>query len=123
VRVVRSPGAVLALGLVVGLSFGGAGPAAATPHAATPATATRTTPATATAGAKAAPSPSPSDDADADKPLLAYFAELAKIGIVDPETGSQDTLKHELGAAEQLLQDGDAIDAAVALYSIVYSPR
>jgi tetratricopeptide (TPR) repeat protein len=59
----------------------------------------------------------------ADKTLAAYFAELAKIGVVDPETGSQDTLKRELGAAEQLLQDGDAIDAAVALYAIVYSPR
>ncbi len=64
---------------------------------------------------------SPSDLAD--KPLAAYFAELGRSGIVDVESGSKDTLTRELGAAERLLQDGDPIDAAVALYAIVYSPR
>jgi len=82
------------------------------------------TPATTDASAKPAKPPLDEQiEGFADKTLGDYFAELAKIGYVDPETGSQDTLKRELGAAEQLLQDGDAIDAAIALYAIVYSPR
>jgi tetratricopeptide (TPR) repeat protein len=57
------------------------------------------------------------------KPTAAYFTELEKLGLVDASTGSQDTLKRELDAAEQLLRDGAAGDAAVALYTIVESPR
>ena len=56
-------------------------------------------------------------------PTAAYFSELEKLGLVDASTGSQETLKRELDAAEQLLREGDATDAAVALYTIVESPR
>ncbi|MCE9574475.1 MAG: hypothetical protein K8W52_15110 [Deltaproteobacteria bacterium] len=66
---------------------------------------------------------SSSGDELADKALAAYFTELGKANLVDAESGSKDTLTRELGAAENLLRDGAAIDAAVALYAIVYSPR
>jgi len=56
-------------------------------------------------------------------PLAIYFAELEKMGLVDASTGSRETLVRELDAAERLLRDGDAADAAVALYTIVESPR
>ncbi|HVV88631.1 MAG TPA: hypothetical protein VHE35_36555, partial [Kofleriaceae bacterium] len=67
--------------------------------------------------------------ADADEPAppssltARYFDELAKLGLVDTRTGSSDTLTADLAAAEQLLRDGAAIDAAVALATIVDSPR
>jgi tetratricopeptide (TPR) repeat protein len=56
-------------------------------------------------------------------PTAVYFAELEKLGLVDASTGSKQTLTRELDAAEQLLRDGAAADAAVALYTIVESPR
>jgi tetratricopeptide (TPR) repeat protein len=56
-------------------------------------------------------------------PTAKYFTELEKLGLIDASTGSQETLKRELDVAESLLRDGDAADAAVALYTIVESPR
>ncbi|MBZ0234473.1 MAG: hypothetical protein K8M05_19235, partial [Deltaproteobacteria bacterium] len=56
-------------------------------------------------------------------PTAVYFRELEKLGLVDATTGSQETLRRELDAAEQLLREGAAADAAVALYTIVESPR
>jgi hypothetical protein len=67
--------------------------------------------------------------AQEDPPLTAsdrlaeYFAQLAQMNLVDVESGDADTLKRELDAAEKLLRDGAAIDAAIALYAIVVSPR
>jgi tetratricopeptide (TPR) repeat protein len=52
-----------------------------------------------------------------------YFAELEKLGLVDVSSGSRDTLRRELDVAEQLLREGAAAEAAVALYTIVESPR
>jgi len=67
--------------------------------------------------------PEPTEPAPPSGPLAAYFTELQKIGLIDVATGSQETLVRELDGAEQLLRDGASIDAAVALYTIVYSPR
>ena len=52
-----------------------------------------------------------------------YFAELTALGLVDTRTGNRATLTAELAVAERLLRDGAAIDAAVALATIVDSPR
>ena len=59
----------------------------------------------------------------AEAPIARYFTELEQMGLVDVESGDQETLERELDAAERLLRDGDAIDAAVALYAIVETPR
>jgi tetratricopeptide (TPR) repeat protein len=75
------------------------------------------------AGAARADDQGAAPDDLADHALAAYFTELGKANLVDTESGSKDTLTRELGAAEHLLRDGAAIDAAVALYAIVYSPR
>src|SRR5205085_5272976 len=56
-------------------------------------------------------------------PLAPYFTELAKMGLIDPESGNKVTLTNELADAERLLHDGAALEAAVALYAIVESPR
>ncbi len=60
--------------------------------------------------------------ADAD-PIARYFTELAAVKLVDAESGNLETLRKELGTAEQLLRDGAFVNAAVALYLIVKSPR
>jgi TolA-binding protein len=82
--------------------------------------------------APAAAQPEPADDAaDTEDepepgpsgPIAQYFGQLERMGLVDIESGDKDTLKVELEAAERLLRDGDAIDAAVALYAIVETPR
>lgn len=52
-----------------------------------------------------------------------YYAALERMGMVDVDTGSRETLARELGAAETLLRQGAFIEAAVALYAIVESPR
>lgn len=67
----------------------------------------------------------PDDDAAAPAPTATarYFAELERMGLVDATSGNQDTLRRDLAAAEKLLRDGAAIEAAVALASIVDSPR
>ena len=70
----------------------------------------------------------PAGKASADKPaatdpIAKYFTELAAMKLVDAESGNLETLRKELGAAEQLLRDGAFVNAAVALFLIVKSPR
>ena len=43
--------------------------------------------------------------------------------LIDTESGNIDSLKKELGVAEGLLRDGAFVNAAVALFAIVKSPR
>ena len=62
-------------------------------------------------------------DGDGEASIAKYLAEMETLGLVDVETGSKDTLRLELRAAEKLLQSGASLEAAVALYSIVESPR
>jgi len=73
-----------------------------------------------------APAAAAADDGGAATPTTPtgrYFAELARLGLVDTRSGSRDTLTRDLAVAERLLRDGAAIDAAVALATIVDSPR
>jgi len=70
----------------------------------------------------------PTAKAGADRPAAAdpiakYFAELEAMKLIDTESGNLETLRRELGTAEQLLRDGAFANAAVALYLIVKSPR
>jgi len=58
-----------------------------------------------------------------DDPLAKYFEALEATKLVDVESGNLDTLKHELQIAEDMLRDGTFVNAAVALYAIVKSPR
>jgi TolA-binding protein len=73
-------------------------------------------PAAADQGAEAQP-------AAGDAPIARYLAELTRIGLVDVATGSEQTLAAEVGRAEALLREGASIEAAVALYAVVESPR
>ncbi len=79
--------------------------------------------------AAATAQPAGDEPADDDAPALppgptaVYFAELERLGLVDAATGSKTTLTRELAAAEALLRGGAAAEAAVALYTIVESPR
>lgn len=52
-----------------------------------------------------------------------YFEEFDEAGLIDVDTSSRQTLITELKRAEGLLRAGAYADAAVALYSIVESPR
>ncbi len=52
-----------------------------------------------------------------------YFDQFEASGLVDIDSGSKDTLVVELRRAEALLRGGAFEEAAVALYSIVESPR
>ncbi|HSN25618.1 MAG TPA: tetratricopeptide repeat protein [Kofleriaceae bacterium] len=61
--------------------------------------------------------------ADTTDPLAKYYDELAKAKLIDVESGTLETLKHELAVGEGLLRDGAYTNAAVALYAIVESPR
>ena len=65
----------------------------------------------------AAPAPASSS------PLAAYYKALEGAGLLDVNTGDKSSLKRELAAAEALLQGGAPVEAAVALYAIVESPR
>ena len=56
-------------------------------------------------------------------PLAKYFAELARMKLLDEESGDKETLTAELEVAETLLGQGSYSEAAVALYAIVESPR
>ena len=56
-------------------------------------------------------------------PIARYFDQLEKAGLIDVSTGNQTSLKAELARAEGLLGQGADLEAAVALYSIVESPR
>ena len=58
-----------------------------------------------------------------DPALAAYFSALAADKLIDIESGNLTTLRAELGAAEALLRGGAALEAAVALFAIVESPR
>jgi hypothetical protein len=73
--------------------------------------------ATAPAGKAGADRPAASD------PIVRYFTELEAMKLIDAESGNLETLRKELGAAEQLLRDGAFVNAAVALFLIVKSPR
>lgn len=55
--------------------------------------------------------------------LATYFTQLEAMKLIDAESGTLETLKRELQAAESLLHDGAFTNAAVALYAIVESPR
>jgi tetratricopeptide (TPR) repeat protein len=59
----------------------------------------------------------------ADAPIARYFTELERIGLIDVATGTEETLAAEVNRAEALLRDGAGIEAAVALYAVVESPR
>ena len=80
-----------------------------------------------TAGAApraAATEPSkPAERPVARDPIAKYFAELEAMKLIDAESGNLESLRRELGIAEQLLRDGAFVNAAVALYLIVKSPR
>ncbi len=58
-----------------------------------------------------------------DAALAAYFQALEADKLLDVTSGNLGTLREELGRAEALLRGGSALDAAVALYAIVESPR
>jgi hypothetical protein len=58
-----------------------------------------------------------------DAALAGYFQALAQDKLIDIDSGNLTTLRAELGAAEALLRAGAALEAAVALFSIVESPR
>lgn len=61
--------------------------------------------------------------ADSGASVADYYRELERAGLIDVDTGNKEALTRELGAAEAMLRAGAAIDAAVALYAIVESPR
>jgi hypothetical protein len=65
----------------------------------------------------------PAERPAASDPIATYFTELEAMKLIDAESGNLDSLRHELGIAEQLLRDGAFVNAAVALYLIVKSPR
>jgi len=80
------------------------------------------------AAPRVASTPAPAGKASANRPAAAdpiakYFTELAAMKLVDAESGNLETLREELGTAEQLLRDGAFVNAAVALFLIVKSPR
>jgi hypothetical protein len=56
-------------------------------------------------------------------PMAATFADLARLGVVDPKSGSSDALDAELALGEAALERGDLGAAAATLYGIVASPR
>lgn len=58
-----------------------------------------------------------------DSALAAYFRALAADKLIDIESGTLTTLRAELGSAEALLRAGASLEAAVALFAIVESPR
>lgn len=96
------------LGVVVGALIVGALVWPTRVHAQTP-----------TPTAEASPERAPSSNTTID----AYMAEMETLGLIDVDTGTIETLRRELQAAETLLQSGASIDAAVALFGIVESPR
>ncbi|HUJ59360.1 MAG TPA: hypothetical protein VLX92_12735 [Kofleriaceae bacterium] len=75
-------------------------------------------------GEPAKPAPAQGEDkAPVDDPIAKYFAQLEQMKLIDVESGTLETLRHELGIGETLLRDGAYTNAAVALYAIVKSPR
>lgn len=67
------------------------------------------------------PAAAPADSGELS--IKKYFAELERLNLVDIDTGSKQTLARDLANAEKLLRQGAYIDAAVALFTIVESPR
>lgn len=65
----------------------------------------------------------PPSRVDTGATIADYYAALEKAGMIDVESGSRETLRHDLDDAERLLRAGNSIEAAVALYAIVESPR
>lgn len=70
----------------------------------------------------------PPDDSAATAPvrtdaIATYFDALAAAKLVDIESGTLETLRRELAIGEGLLTDGAFTNAAVALYTIVKTPR
>lgn len=75
-------------------------------------------------GASAAPADgAPAAPAPAEAAIAEYYQALEALKLLDVETGSRDALRRELGEAEEMLKQGAAVQAAVALYEIVESPR
>jgi TolA-binding protein len=88
--------------------------------------------ATGVAGAQPTGKPSGNDKAIAQDaaaepaaldPIAKYFTQLEAMKLVDVESGNLATLRRELQLAEGFLRDGAFVTAAVALYTIVKSPR
>ncbi len=75
------------------------------------------------AAAQPEPAAEPAPKATADDPIAKYFTELEATKLIDVESGNLETLRKELGVAEELLRGGNFVNSAVALYSIVKSPR
>jgi hypothetical protein len=81
-------------------------------------------------GGVASAQPPPDEEPPAKKeepaqldPIAKYFQQLEAMKLIDVASGNLGTLKKELAVAEQLLRDGAFVNAAVALYAIVKSPR
>lgn len=55
--------------------------------------------------------------------LAATFAELARLGIMDPKTGTSEFLEAELRTGEAALERSDFGAAAASFYAILASPR
>ena len=77
----------------------------------------------AVAAASTTPAARPAADKPVADPIAKYFTELEAMKLIDAESGNLDSLRRELGTAEQLLRDGAFANAAVALYLIIKSPR
>jgi TolA-binding protein len=73
-------------------------------------------------GVALADAPKPPPEAGGD-PLAAYYAQLEQMHLIDVESGTLDSLRKELGRAEDMLRAQSFDAAAVALYAIVKSPR
>jgi hypothetical protein len=58
-----------------------------------------------------------------DVPIARYLSELTRLGLIDVATGSEEALAAEVGRAEALLRQGAGLEAAVALFAVVESPR
>ncbi len=80
-------------------------------------------PATAQPGAGAPPEASASPAPVRTDAIATYFDALAAAKLVDVESGTLETLRRELAIGEGLLTDGAFTNAAVALYTIVKTPR
>lgn len=100
----RAPLAALAAALALGLT-------------------TLAAPARADSPAPEADGAQPAPPAQIDSALAAYFKALAADKLIDIESGTLTTLRAELGSAEALLRAGAALEASVALFGIVESPR
>ncbi len=70
-----------------------------------------------------APPAAPAAPRAPDDPLAKYFSALADMKLIDVESGTLESLKRELTIGEKLLTDGAFTNAAIALYTIVKSPR